>query len=161
MYIGIATKVKKYLLYQKYYIKNFKFTGIATKTSSSECLGGIVTFRLLYAQRWQILCIGKYEQELSAYVMLAHIVAEIPYQCSWLCLMYQSIMQITWCLSSSDPEWNILVQCHIIIWIRPTCMCLSSDKFSVGQTAITTDERSLALDMANISLAIIQRLEYS
>ena len=64
MYIDIATKVKKVLTLSKYYIKNFKFSGIATNISSSECLGGIVTFRLPYAQQWQTLCIGKYKQEL-------------------------------------------------------------------------------------------------
>ena len=66
-------------------------------------------FRLPYAQRSEILCIGKYEQELSVYLMLVHIVAEVPYQFSWLCFMYHSIKQKMWCLFSSLPEQNIVI----------------------------------------------------
>ena len=36
-----------------------------------------------------------------------------------------------------------------------------SEKLSVGQTAITTDERSLELAVVNISLAITQHRECS
>ena len=52
-------------IHEKNHAKNFKSISIATNVSSSETLGGIITFRLPYAQQWDIHCIGKKEQELQ------------------------------------------------------------------------------------------------